>query len=261
MSLAIDRCVLRTFPLVVLWLFLLAAVVPVATSGCGAVRGEAGRNDSPPSLRRQALLERDRLELEAEAPLNRNSAPPELSEEFLPEETLQTAALPAPGQASEEQFGSGTAQTAHAAEPASEQQEGESLLPLIAKAANPQQAGALRCVEQGKSLLAKGERERAREWFERALSLDPNNPYAYYYLARHALLDRRPDQAQAFASRAQALAAALSPRWRAQLEVLQGEIWESVGRFADARRAYHQATEWDPQNPTAQAGLARLAAP
>ncbi len=137
----------------------------------------------------------------------------------------------------------------------------DSLADLLASARTPQQAGALRCVEQGRLLLQSGEQERAREWFERALSLDPHNPYAYYFLARQALLRQRPDQAHAFAERALQVAAGLDRRWRGRLEALQGEIFESVGRFSEARRAYQQAAAWDPLNDTARAGLARLASP
>jgi Flp pilus assembly protein TadD len=39
---------------------------------------------------------------------------------------------------------------------------------------------------------------------------------------------------------------------------LQGAVFEQVGRYPDARKAYQQALGADPQNSAARVALARL---
>jgi tetratricopeptide (TPR) repeat protein len=125
----------------------------------------------------------------------------------------------------------------------------------------PHVAAALRCVEKGRQLLDRGQVSGAREWFERALSLDGNNPYAYYFLAATALREGRLDQAEAFLARAHTLSSQVPVLWQSRFWVLRGSIWEAVGRFRDARQAYSEAASLDPANVQARDGLARLSAP
>lgn len=237
--------------------FVSAGALVTPSCGCGASAASRAAEHEAGLARRQVLAQRDRLEWADDAATSRIAAPGELMEESLPEappapvEPLPAAPVgsePAPGGLSE---GTATVQPP----------EEESLLPLISGSTPAQHAASLRCVEQGRLLLASGQRERAREWFERALSLDATNPYAYYFLARAALLNQRPDQAETFLARARSFSGGLGPRWQSRFAALQGEIWETVGRFPEARRAYQEATEADPANSAARSGLARLSSP
>jgi len=139
--------------------------------------------------------------------------------------------------------------------------DGPSVLAAAGPTAAPNVAAALRLVEDGRQNLRQGQYDVALERFERSLSLDPNNPYAYYFLARLHFATQRYDQAVTFAGRAAALGSKLDPAWLGRAYELQGAAFEAVGRYADARTAYHNATTADPLNAAARAGATRLTPP
>jgi hypothetical protein len=122
----------------------------------------------------------------------------------------------------------------------------------------PNVAAATRLVAAGRARIAAGEYDAALEQLERALAIDPTNPYAYYYLAELHFLHRTYDQTIEFADRAASLSAARAPDWASRAYALQGNAFEAAGRFADARRAYTRAIQAAPGNLAAQVGLARI---
>lgn len=132
------------------------------------------------------------------------------------------------------------------------------MLARITAKTPPNAAAALRLVEEGRGLLARGEDDQAVHRFERSVAIDPQNAYGYFFLAQAHRKARRYDQAIAFAGRAAALAARNDPPCAAKAFTLQGLVYEHVGRFADARRAYLQGLQSDSDNATARAGLTRL---
>ncbi len=125
----------------------------------------------------------------------------------------------------------------------------------------PNVAAATRLADAGRTRLAAGDDAGALEQLERAIATDPNNGYAYFFLAELHLGHRSYDQAIAFAERAASLHAAAAPQWAARAYALQGAAFEAAGRFADARGAYARAVRLAPDNRTAQVGLARLGSP
>jgi tetratricopeptide (TPR) repeat protein len=134
----------------------------------------------------------------------------------------------------------------------------ESLAPQIKSAKSPNVAAALRLVDDGRALLAQKRYDQARDRFERSVAIDPSSFYGYYYLARLSYVSQSYSQAVAFANRATALGAGAERPWLARAYTLQGEIFEKVGRFADARTAYQRAVDTDPTNLTAFVGRARV---
>src|SRR5205085_7723895 len=120
----------------------------------------------------------------------------------------------------------------------------------------PNVAAATRLADSARLRLAAGDDAAALEQLERAIAIDPNNAYAYYYLAQLHLRTRSYDQAIALADRAASLSAG-SPGWASRAWVLQGTAYEAAGRFADARQAYMRAVQAAPGNATAAAGLVR----
>lgn len=130
-------------------------------------------------------------------------------------------------------------------------------LSSIGPATPPNVAAATRLADAGRAKLEVGNDAAALDQLERAIAIDPNNPYAYYFLAALHLRAHSYDQAVAFADRAAALSAAVSPEWTSRAWCLQGSAYEAAGRFADARQAYLRAVRAAPGNLGAQAGLAR----
>lgn len=222
----------------------------------------------PHSRRRQALQERMRLQIEGDDWTARPQEPPRLEEEALvvppavPEIPLSPSGAPTLGEVANQGVtpapGEATGKLDSLAANAGD--DAESVAHLIGPTTPPSVAAALRCIERGRALFAAGQVAAAREWFERALGLDGNNVYAYYFLARAAIQSSRYDQAQAFVARAVTLSGQAPDPWRSRILALQGQVLEAVGRFPEARQAYRQAAQIDPTNAGARAGLARLSA-
>lgn len=131
-------------------------------------------------------------------------------------------------------------------------------LATIDAATPPQVAAATRLVHEGRAQLADGRDDVALETLERAISVDPSNAYAYYFLAELHFRQDSYEQAAAFADRAALLSARLQGTWLTRSYALQGQALEAAGHLADARSAYERALRADRRNQTAQAGLARV---
>jgi hypothetical protein len=136
--------------------------------------------------------------------------------------------------------------------------EPESLLASIGPKTPPNVAAALRLIEEGRQQLAQEHYDRALDRFERAVAIDPTNAYGYYFLAQLHFLMKKYDQASAFAGRAVTLAMRTDHVWLARAYGLQAAVFEEVGRYADARKAYQKAVAADPNNVGARVGVGRL---
>jgi len=135
----------------------------------------------------------------------------------------------------------------------------DSLLPRIGPKTPPNVAAAMRLIEEGRQQLVQGRYDQALDRFERGVAIDPTNAYGYYYLAQLHYLMKKYDQAIAVAGRAVTLAAHTTDRaWLARAYGLQGAVFEEVGRYADARKAYQKAVETDPNNVAARVGMGRV---
>jgi len=133
-----------------------------------------------------------------------------------------------------------------------------SLAPQIKAAKAPNVAAALRMVDESRVQISRQQYRPALERLQRAVSIDPSSFYGYYYLAKAHYATQDYSQAVAFANRATALGAHADRAWLARAYTLQGEIFEKVGRFPEARRAYQRAVDADPTNLAAYVGKARL---
>jgi tetratricopeptide (TPR) repeat protein len=138
--------------------------------------------------------------------------------------------------------------------------EPESLLTHIGPGTPPNVAAALRLIEDARQQMQQGAYDAALDRLERAVAIDPTNAYGYYFLARVHFLKKNYDQAIAFASRAASLSTRADRLSLGRIRSLQGAVFEEVGRYPDARKAYQQALEADPDNLSAQVGLTRLSA-
>lgn len=113
-------------------------------------------------------------------------------------------------------------------------------------------------VQEGRKFIEAGQYDQAGERLERAVAVDPSNSYGYYYLAELKRARREMNQAVAFASRAVSLSSRAEKGWQAVTLTLQGEIFEQVGRFRDARASYSRALQADPSNLGARVGVLRV---
>jgi Flp pilus assembly protein TadD len=131
-------------------------------------------------------------------------------------------------------------------------------LAAIHSATDPRAAAAMRLAEEARVRMHAGDPDGAIEQLERAVSVDPQNGYVYYFLAEAHFRRRVYDQAILFADRSASLLAGRDEVWAGRSRALEGFVYETVGRFADARSAYERALRADPTNADARVGLARV---
>ncbi len=132
------------------------------------------------------------------------------------------------------------------------------LLDTIDENTAPHVAAATRLAHEGRLRAAAGEYDAALEHLELAITVDPANAYAYYFLAEVHLSRGTYDQAVAFAERAAALSTGRAEAWLSRAYALQGRAFEAAGCLPEARRAYQRAVETEPRNLAAQVGLSRV---
>jgi hypothetical protein len=134
-----------------------------------------------------------------------------------------------------------------------------SLAPLIASAPTPARAASLRITEQQRVELERGHTDDAIRELAHAISIDPSNSYAYFYLGRAYIARRDFGQAQTFFKRAE-IGVASNSAWLGETYAFEGVCLEQAGKSADAAAAYQKALAASPGNLTARVGVTRLSA-
>ena len=134
-----------------------------------------------------------------------------------------------------------------------------SLAPLIASAPTPARAASLRITEQQRVELERGHTDDAIRELAHAISIDPSNSYAYFYLGRAYIARRDYGQAQTFFRRAE-IGVASNSAWLGETYAFEGVCLEQAGKSADAAAAYQKALAASPGNLTARVGVTRLSA-
>ena len=99
--------------------------------------------------------------------------------------------------------------------------------------------------------------EQARRKLEKAIALQPTNPYAYYYMARARFIQSESGQALALLAKAE-LSFGDDSSWLTWVFLLRGQIDETLSRPEDARKQYEAALAADPRNQEARDRIRRL---
>ena len=134
-----------------------------------------------------------------------------------------------------------------------------SLAPMIATAPTPARAASLRITEQERVELDQGHTDEAIRELAHAISIDPSNSYAYFYLGRAYVARRDYGQAQTFFRRAE-IGLAANSAWLGECYAFEGQSMEEAGKSAEAATAYQKALAASPGNLTARVGITRLSA-
>ena len=134
-----------------------------------------------------------------------------------------------------------------------------SLAPLIAAAPTPARAASLRITEQQRVELERGHVDNAIRELAHAVSIDPSNSYAYFYLGRAYVARGNYAQAQTFFKRAE-IGLASNPAWLGEAYAFEGTSLEQSGKSAEAAVAYQKALTASPGNLTARVGVTRVSA-
>jgi TolA-binding protein len=134
----------------------------------------------------------------------------------------------------------------------------ESLDSEINKAAAPSLAASLRLTESARKRLNDGQVDDAMRELARAISLDPSDAFAYYYLGRAYLARRNYTQALTFFRRAE-IGFNGRPGWTGETLSYEGICDEELGKPTEAAEAYKRALAVSPNNFRARVGYGRLA--
>jgi tetratricopeptide repeat protein len=134
-----------------------------------------------------------------------------------------------------------------------------SLTPLIETAPTPARAASLRITEQQRIELDQGHTDGAIRELAHAISIDPSNSYAYFYLGRAYVARRDYGQAQTFFKRSETGLGA-NPAWLGESYAFEGVCLEQAGKSTEAAAAYQKALAASPGNLTARVGATRLSA-
>ncbi len=134
-----------------------------------------------------------------------------------------------------------------------------SLAPLIDTAPTPARAASLRITEQQRVELEQGHVDGAIRELAHAISIDPSNSYAYFYLGRAYVARRDYGQAETFFKRAE-IGLASNSAWLGETYAFEGLSLEQAGKSAEAAAAYQKALAASPGNLTARVGVTRVSA-
>ncbi len=132
-----------------------------------------------------------------------------------------------------------------------------SLAAEIKNAETPARAAALRVTEQARVNLAAGRTDEALRDLGRAVSIDPGNPFGYFYLGRVYIARHNYAQALTFFKRAE-IGFSARPDWLGETIGFEGACYEELGQFTDAALAYRRALGAAPNNLRARVGYSRL---
>ncbi|MGH7914804.1 MAG: tetratricopeptide repeat protein, partial [Candidatus Binataceae bacterium] len=116
---------------------------------------------------------------------------------------------------------------------------------------------SLRLTERGRRALATFKPDDAIRDLGHAISIDPTNPYSYFYLGRAYMMKKDYPQALAFFGRSEVGVRAV-PIWLGEVKSFEGVCLEEQGKFAAAAAAYKQALDAAPGNLMARTGYGRL---
>ena len=119
----------------------------------------------------------------------------------------------------------------------------------VAREGDPARRASLRLVDQGLATESSGSRRQAVVQYERALSIDPTNPYAYMALARHFVEVEDYERGLEYVAQAEVLLGSGdpdSPRAEAHIAGLRGWALLGMGREDKAAPLLDEARDLDP---------------
>jgi len=108
-------------------------------------------------------------------------------------------------------------------------------------------AASLRLAAEGYRAIRRGDVGEAEDKLEQALSLDPRNPFCYFYLAEIRYREGGVRQALILLNQAEVLFQG-HPYWLGEVYAREGFYWEALDSPDRARSAYSKALEHNPWN-------------
>jgi len=108
-------------------------------------------------------------------------------------------------------------------------------------------AASFRLAAEGYRALRGGRLQEAEDRLEKALSVDPRNPFCYLYLAEIRSREGETRQAIILLHQAEVLFQG-HPYWLGEVYTREGRYWEALDSWDEARAAYGKALKHNPWN-------------
>ena len=108
-------------------------------------------------------------------------------------------------------------------------------------------AASFRLAADGYRALRAGKLQEAEDRLEKALSVDPRNPFCYLYLAEIRSREGGTRQAIILLHQAEVLFQG-HPYWLGEVYTREGRYWEALDSWDEARAAYDKALKHNPWN-------------
>lgn len=121
---------------------------------------------------------------------------------------------------------------------------------------NDKRKASTSLVVQGRNATALNKFDEAERNFEDAISMDPQNPYAYHFFAEARFVAGSYEQSANLCDKAIELAS--SPQWKARSLVLRAKDRSNMKKFNKAAEDCDAAIELDPSNVEARILLGKL---
>ena len=117
----------------------------------------------------------------------------------------------------------------------------------VPEGAPAHRAASFRLAAEGYRALQSGHVREAEDRLEKALSVDPRNPFCYLYLAEIRYLEGDTGQALIFLNQAEVQFQG-HPYWLGEVYTRKGLYWEALDSTDKAQSAYGKALEYNPWN-------------
>jgi len=119
---------------------------------------------------------------------------------------------------------------------------------LVSETDGPERRAAMRLLEKSWEEERVMGNPRFFEQMEKALAIDAQNPFLYYFMAKKSLSMQKWEKARLFSQKAQALFGQ-DVRWQAKAMVLGIEASLGLGKQSEAKAMWDRAKMLDPLNP------------
>ena len=119
---------------------------------------------------------------------------------------------------------------------------------LLSESDGPERRASMRLLEKSWEEERLMGNPRFFEQMEKAMAIDAQNPFLYYFMAKKSLSMKKWEKAKLFSQKAQAFFGQ-DVRWQAKAMGVGVEAAVGLGKISEAKALWERAKMLDPENP------------